>query len=209
MEILNVTDEAFAPYGKIITGYDTKVLCKALKEKTSCPEDGTIYEASTDFLEELDISRKLKSTAYAGMPIQVGYCNGHNTKLNALEYHRGSELDIPADDIVLLLAKLTDISKENTLNSNVVKAFYVPKGTIVQIYETTLHFAPCSKDSGFRVAIVLPRGTNTPLQPHESLNAEDKLLWMQNKWLIAHEESKPASKGAWVGITGKNLDIAE
>ena len=38
------------------------------------------------------IAEELKNNAYGGMPIQIGWCNGHNTKLNCLEYHRDSEL---------------------------------------------------------------------------------------------------------------------
>ena len=215
IQILNVHDAAFAPYGKVLTGYDTTELVNTLASKTPCPEDGTVYEASSELMESLEVFGQFKRNAYAGMEIQMGFCNGANTKLNALEYHRGSELNIPSEDIVLLLAKVTDITPENTLDPKVVKAFRIPKGTVVQIYETTLHFAPCcnvengSISKGFHVAVVLPRGTNTPLGEHSTENSEDKLLWMKNKWLIAHRDSKPASRGAFVGITGENIDISK
>ena len=77
------------------------------------------------------------------------------------------------------------------------------------MYETTLHFAPSRvEDSGFRCVVILPDGTNLPLDSiPEPKNEEDSLLWMRNKWLIAHKESVPASKGACVGITGRNPEL--
>ena len=39
-------------------------------------------------------------------------------------------------------------------------------------------------------------------------NQEDKLITATNKWLLAHAESSEAKDGAWVGITGENIDIA-
>ena len=40
-------------------------------------------------------------------------------------------------------------------------------------------------------------------------NAEDNLLWAQNKWLLAHKDTAEAADGAHVGITGDNIDIAD
>ena len=31
----------------------------------------------------------------------------------------------------------------------------------------------------------------------------------KNKWLLAHAESGEAAQGAYVGLVGKNLDIAD
>ena len=37
---------------------------------------------------------ELQKKGYGELPIQIGYCNGKNYKLNALEYHRSSEIDV-------------------------------------------------------------------------------------------------------------------
>ncbi|MCH5294996.1 MAG: DUF4867 family protein [Treponema sp.] len=210
MIIESVFSKEFAPYGKVISGYDVEPLLRKLREETPCPADSTQYQASDERLEGLEVSGLMQKNVYAGMPVQVGWCNGFNTKLNAWEYHRGSELDIPADDIILLLARVQELSDDLTISSDCARAFRVPAGTIAQIYETTLHFAPCAVpgSSGFRVAVVLPRGTNTSLGEHTALSAEDKLLWMRNKWLVSHAEGRPAAKGAFVGILGENIDLA-
>lgn len=89
--------------------------------------------------------------AYGEMPVQIGYCNGHNSKLNALEYHRDSEINVAATDMILMLGLLTDVEKDHTYDTSKVKAFLVPAGTAVEVYATTLHYAPCGVDGkGFQ-----------------------------------------------------------
>ena len=91
-----------------------------------------------------------------------------------------------------------------------VKAFRVPAGVLVEVYATSLHYAPCHCDpeKGFRVLIALPQGTNTEKPVMTNKSSEDKRLWAKNKWLLAHPDSKAAASGAYIGLTGKNLDIA-
>ena len=143
MRIKSVFSHSFEKYGKVLTGYDVTDLLKKLDETTKKPDNAVIYEPGDAGLEALPIAKEFSDNAYGGMPIQVGYCNGNNTKLNCLEWHRGSELNIPSNDIVLLLAPLQSV-KNGKLNTSAVEAFYVPKGTVVQVYETTLHYAPCT-----------------------------------------------------------------
>lgn len=207
MTIYSVFDPAFAPYGKVLTGYDTAPLVETLRRVTPLPE-GVDYVPGQPELEALPIAGQLSVNAYGGMPIQLGWCNGHNTKLNCLEYHRNSELNCGADDFILLLAKEDEI--ENGMMDTVkVKAFKVPAGTLVEVYATTLHYAPCSaaKDAGFRVAVVLPRGTNGPRPALMPISPEDAYLTACNKWLLAHPESDEAKGGAKVGLAGENIDI--
>jgi hypothetical protein len=145
------------------------------------------------------------------MPFQLGYCNGHNTTLNCLEYHRDSEFNLGTDDFILLIAKQDEIDEEGKLDTAKVKAFRVPAGVMVECYATTLHYAPCHADpkKGFRVLVALPQGTNTDKPVFEPKNWEDRLLRARNKWLLAHPESNEAADGAYIGLVGENMDIAE
>ena len=79
------------------------------------------------------------------------------------------------------------------------------------IRSCTLHYAPChtEKTGHFKVAIVLPRGTNTEAPQIVPVSKEDKLLWGRNKWLIAHPDSPEASEGAYVGLKGANISVSE
>lgn len=208
MEILSVFDREFAPYGKVLEGYDTAELVAAMK-KIPLPEEGTAYEPGIASLEACKIFTEFTDRAYGGMPVQLGMCWGHNTKLNCLEYHKDSEVNIGTDDFVLLLAKEEEIV-DGVLDTAKVKAFKAPAGVAVEVYATSLHYAPCHLDAaaGFRTAVVLPRGTNTYMPEIAAGNFEDKLLWARNKWLLAHPDTSEAKAGAYVGLVGENIDIA-
>lgn len=208
MTIYSVLDKEFAPYGKVLTGYDTSCLMKALDESTPLP-DGVEYVMSEAALECTAIFGQLQNNAYGGMPIQLGWCNGHNTKLNCLEYHRDSELNIGLHDFILLVAKADDIV-DGKLDTLKVKAFRAAAGQVVEVYATTLHYAPCSakKADGFKVVIALPKGTNGAMPNLTAVNEEDKWLRACNKWLIAHAEASEASDGAYIGLVGENVDIS-
>ena len=209
MKIYSVYDKEFKPYGKVLGGYDTAELIEAMK-KIELPESGVAYEPAIQSLEDCSIFVELSDRAYGGMPVELGMCWGRNTRLNCLEYHKDSEINIGAGDFVLLLALMSDI-EDGKLDTAKVKAFRAPAGAAVEVYETALHYAPCHVDAeeGFRVAVVLPRGTNTDAPSIKAANEEDKMLWARNKWLLAHPESAEAADGAYIGLTGENIDIAK
>lgn len=209
MKILSVTDPSFQNYGQILTGYDVKELLETLDKVTPCP-DGVDYVPEQTELMALPIEKELENNAFGGMPIQIGWCNGHNTKLNCLEYHRDSELNVGTQDFILLLAKREDLV-DGVLDSDKVVAYKCPAGVLVEVYATTLHYAPCSaaKGQGFKVIVVLPKGTNVGMPTISVKNDEDAILWATNKWLLAHADSSEAAQGAKVLIKGVNTDIAD
>lgn len=206
MKILSVKDEAFKPYGRIVDGYPVQGILDALK-KTELPE-GTAYEPRVDALHAAPDAEKVGEALFGGMPFQLGYCNGHNTMLNCLEYHRDSEFNLGTEDFILLIAKQDEI-ENGVLNTEKVKAFRVPAGVLVEVYATTLHYAPCHVDAkkGFQVLVALPLNTNTDYRPAPGPNATDNTLWARNKWLLAHQDSSEAKQGAFIGLKGVNIDI--
>lgn len=208
MKILPVTDPSFQNYGQILTGYDLVPLLDALEAATPLPS-GTAYEPEQPELMVLPAARELSERAYGGMPVQIGWCNGHNTKLNCMEYHRDSELNVGSRDFILLLAKREELAG-GRLHTEKIRAYLCPAGTMVELYATTLHYAPCSAKAGegFKVAVVLPRGTNGPRPAIAPGNEEDQLLWASNKWLLAHAASSEAAQGAPVRLDGENIDIS-
>lgn len=208
MEILSVFDAVFQPYGRVLTGYDTAALAQALEHETPLP-DGVGYVPADAALEKLDIFADFENSVYGGMPVQLGWCNGHNTKLNCLEYHRDSEVNFGSRDFILLLGLESQI-EGGKFDTALTKAFLVPAGTLVEVFATTLHYAPCEAKlgQGFKVLVALPRGTNTDKPVFTPKNYEDTLLTARNKWLLAHAESDEAKGGAVVALTGENLDIA-
>mgnify|MGYP001050836910 CR=1 FL=1 len=207
MEFLSVNSEAFRPYGRVVEGYPTAGLLEALK-KTPLPE-GVGYVPREELLHAAPEAEAVGTALYGGMPFQLGWCNGHNTRLNCLEYHRDSEFNLGTEDFILLLGLESDI-REGRLDTATVKAFKVLAGVLVEVYATSLHYAPCHADpaKGFRVMVALPENTNTDYRPQGGANAADRLLWARNKWLLAHADSPEAKAGAVVALTGENIDIA-
>ena len=206
MKIQNVTDDSFHKYGKVLEGYDFTALIREMKH-TPVPEN-VIYVASVEELESLDVARELQNKGYGGLPIEIGYCNGHNRKLNAVEYHRNSEINVAVTDLVLLIGHQQDIASDFTYDTANIEAYLVPAGTGIEVYATTLHYAPCHvNDTGFQCVVVLPRGTNTDLTFQTETDGEDRLQTAKNKWLIAHEDAK--IQGAFNGLKGKNISLDE
>lgn len=208
MEILSVFSDAFRPYGRVVEGYPTAGLVEALK-KTPLPE-GTGYVPREELLHAAPEAEAIGTALYGGMPFQLGWCNGHNTRLNCLEYHRDSEFNLGTEDFILLLGLQSDI-RDGKLDTATVKAFKVPAGVLVEVYATSLHYAPChaDPDKGFRVMVALPENTNTDYRPQGGANEADRLLWAHNKWLLAHADSPEAREGAVIALTGENIDIAK
>ena len=206
MVLKSVDDSAFSTYGRIITELNFSGLTEAL-QKTPRPADSVIYVASEPELEKLPVFSELQNRIFGELPIQLGYCNGNNYLLNALEYHHSSEINVAATDAILMVGRVQDITPEHTYDTAKVELFRLPKGTAVELYATTLHYAPCNADSeGFRVAVVLPRNTNTELIAGHPLNGEDRLITAKNKWLIGHPDAGLPKENC-LGLTGENISV--
>ena len=203
-----VTDPEFAPYGQILRYGDVSELHGAM-ERTAIPESGNSYSASAEVLEAVALMGEVGHDVFGGMDVQCGCCNGNGHKLNALEYHKCSEVNFTTTGLVLLLALPSDVA-DGKLDSASVKGFYLPPDLLVEIFPRVLHFAPCRVSySGFNCLVVLEKGVNSPIEGIDtSAEGEKKLLWMRGKWMTCHAESPQAEKGAFVGISGVNIDLA-
>ena len=209
MEIFAVTDPSFREYGQIVEGYDKEELLTFLRSEIEIVQNMACVPKDERWMR-LPIAREISERFYGGMPVALGWVCGHNTKLNCLEYHRDSELNLGSEDFILLLGRRTQMEDDGTFDTARVRAFLVPAGVMVEIYATTLHYAPCQADDhGFRVFAVLPDGSNTEKPEITPVNEEDRLLFARNKWLLAHPDSQEAAAGAFVGLKGTNLDIGK
>ena len=209
MKIYSVYDNAFKPYGRVVEGVEDAI-SQILPVLADTPiTEGINYVPEYAPLQELKAVKVVENHLFGGMPAQLGWCNGHNTKLNCLEYHRDSEFNLGVENFILLLAKQDEIT-DGVLDTAKVKAFWLPAGVMVECYATTLHYAPCHADpaKGFKVLVALPKGTNTEMPDITPKAWEDRLMTARNKWLLAHPESKEAENSAYVGLAGDNIDIA-
>ena len=208
IKVYSVFSEDFASYGRVITGYDFTLLENYMREHTSIPENGNVYVPSVAEIEKTETAEKIKNTVFGESEIQIGYCNGRNTTYNGFEYHKSPEINVALTDFMLVLGHSYDI-KDNTYRVEQAKVFFVPCGTAIEMYGTTLHLSPCrTDDTGFKAIVILPRGTNTPLESKTVTDSESKLLLQKNKWVIAHPEREPLIKqGAVAGVIGENKEL--
>lgn len=203
----SVYDPEFRPFGKVVD-FDAAELIAECEKAAVMPESGVNYVTDLPALEALSCSFKAVQHQLRGEgPTQIGVCWGYNSALGCLEYHRASEHNIAVSDVVLLLAAQQDM-EGNDLPAGKVVAFYCPKGTTIEVYATSMHYAPCQvDDNGFRCIVILPRGTNYDLDAPRPDTQEGRLLWAKDKWLVAHPEAPEAAAGAYAGIQGENYVV--
>lgn len=202
MKIYSIRDKEFNKLGKVIDNPFHDFFEKQQKH-IKLPESGASYMASVNYFETEETLKYYRSY-FGDMDVQIGYCYGENHILNALEWHKCSEINIALEDMILLLGDMEDMVGDSFDTAN-IKAFLVKKGEAVEFYQTTLHFCPCSRENEFfKTIVILPRGTNTPLENSSS----DKKLIAKNKWLICHPECKKhVDLGRVATIKGENITI--
>ncbi len=206
MKLKKVTDKEFARYGRVLSGYDFTDLFASLS-RLDIPDAGIVYEASVKALEDQTVFGEMRDRGFGGMPIQVGYVGGNQKILNCLEYHKTSEFNLALDDVVLVLGTEPEI-QDGKFDTALCQAFLVPAGCGVELFATTLHYAPMNiRDGGYRVACVLPRGTNYAKPSIQIQTDEDKMCAGSNKWLMAHKDAPEAAQGSYVGLVGENIRL--
>ena len=99
MHIYSVSDPEFKSYGNVWDNVPSELTSPVLEALSATPiPEGSKYVASAPELEDVKDADKLGFLMFGGRPFQLGWCNGHNTRLNCLEYHRASEFNLGARD---------------------------------------------------------------------------------------------------------------
>jgi len=208
INIQKYTSKAFRKYCKVLSS-DLFDEAFVYLNTLDIPEEGNRYVAHDELFESSLCDVSPYNDVYGNMPIQFGYVNGQNLHLNALEYHKSSEINIAVSPMILFLGHSNDIH-DNTIDSGVLEAFFIPKNTVFEIKPGVLHFSPCKvEEKGFRCGVILPKHTNVEfINAKNKGSLEDKLLFKTNKWLLSHADNKTLiDKGAYPGITGLNYKI--
>jgi len=209
--IESVFSPSFTKYGKILDLNCSKDLISKLDKDTTIPEKGNVYIPYIREWENDKIFNEISS--HFDEEIEIGYCNGQNTELNALEWHSCNEINIYSTPVVLFLAKLSDLDDNFKIDSSKVKTFYVPKNTAIVLYNSTLHFAPCKVEKeGFKAIIILSNLTNTELEENNvKFNVDKKyeqFILKNNKYIICHKDATYLTKqGVKPNIIGTNLKL--
>ncbi|MDO3411537.1 DUF4867 family protein [Saccharibacillus sp. CPCC 101409] len=208
MNIRDVRDASFGAYGQIWPRFDVSEMIEFAERGIEVPDAGNRYVPSVAELEALDAAAKIEADVYGGLPVEIGYCAGRNARLTGLEYHQGSEVVIAVTDCIHIVGRRQDIdTAEQTYDAGLTEVFFQPKGTVVELYSTTLHYAPCrTSDEGYVTLVVLPKGTNSPLSA--DMRISNRLLTKKNKFLLAHgSEKAKIEAGVHHGLMGPLLEI--
>ena len=212
IEILPVSHPAFVRFGRLLDGPIEPASVYAGTH--ALPGSGVVYEPAVAGLEaDAALMAWLTNVVYGGMPVQLGWCYGRNSRLDGLEYHKGNEVLFAVTDVIVLVGHFDDLHWEPapSYDSSQVRVFYAPQGSVVEFYAGCLHFAPIQvyAKTGFCTLIALPRGTNANLETVPPRTGESALLFARNKWLIVHPEAQElVNSGAFVGIKGENTCLS-
>lgn len=201
--IYDIRSTEFSEFGNVISTLDTSEIVAAGKA-IERPTEGSLYTPSEPTFETLSIADVIRDRFFGTLPTQIGYCHGHSNFLNAAEWHASNEVNVAVTPLVLFLGNRRNL-KNGRLDADAMKAFYVPAGTALEIYSSTLHFCPCEVQAeGFGCVVALPQDTNTPLDAP----ADDPLLFRKNKWIVAHDQNQVLlARGVVAGIGGINYEI--
>lgn len=199
--IKSIDDQSFQTFGKRIDENVNDVIAY-VSANVHPPKLGNRYEPSVLAIEQFSSIQKISQKVYGYMDVMAGVVSGHNHVFNGIEYHQGSETIIAVTDYILVVGHIWDMI-ENTYDSSLCQIFYVPQGSIVECYSTTLHYTPiCVSDEGFITICLLLKGTGDALFEREGI------LKKKNKWFIAHVSNEEKTKaGDFPGFKGEMITI--
>ena len=207
--IKKTTDQAFAKYGKIYTNYDVSDVIKYMDDNITIDQTSNVYVPSNAELEKVPSMQTIGTDIYAGMPFEAGECTGQSSNFTAVEYHQGSELNVMLTDVVMVLGKRSVLEESGTFNAKEqAELFFVPRGTVVEFYSDTLHYSPIKvDDSGFKIIVMLPAGSNHPLP--ENFHSNNPRIVKKNKFQVVHESrTDKIEQGAQIEVSGDLIELS-
>ncbi|KRL99016.1 DUF4867 family protein [Liquorilactobacillus satsumensis] len=206
-KIQNIEDASFKRYGMCYTCYALAEIKQYFQKKAKLPAQGNEYNPSNSDLEKMGTIQQIERDVFAGMAVNVGECVGRTTSFSAVEFHQGSEVNIMLTDVVMVFGKRSEI-KNGTFNAEKdAQLFFVPAGSVIEIFSDTLHYSPIMvRSPGFKVVVMVLKGTNQPLE--KSFKSNNPWIVKKNKFQAAHfvRKDKLAS-GVVQGVSGKLIKL--
>lgn len=183
-KIIPVSDPSFAQYGAVYSSYDLDSIGKIME--TIPNPSGTKYIENIPELTKDQTIQSIARDLFAGMPVSVGATIGHSIEFTAFEYHQSSEVNIMMDDVIMVLAKRQILEQFGTIDPNTeAKMFYVPKNTVIELYNDTLHYTPLEVyKTGYKVIVMVVSGTNDKLP--EGFHTSNPRVVKKGKFQVVH-----------------------
>ena len=210
IDMLFIEDTSFLRYGRVHHDRPVDNLLAALDGGTG---SGTGVLRSVN--EQLDAPpAELASTLreiFGSTELQVETVRGKNTRLDALEYHKCVEVVVAGTDMVVLMGLVCDIVwPGGTFDVSRTRAFYVPRGTVYEVFPWCLHSTPVHvhEAEGFRCIVIQPKGSHAPIDFTPDQGGEGKLMQGRNTWLIGYaEEAGLSGASAHRGLKGRAIKL--
>lgn len=189
-------NENFKDYGRVIKQDEQEAINFA-----QTYQNINAYDTSIKELEDISCIQELMKDIYGYLDVMAGVVTGKNDVLNGLEYHQCSETIIAVTDYILAIGKRQDMVG-NDYDIEKCELFYVPQGTVVELYATTLHYTPITVIDSFKTICLLLRGTGDAC-------SRQGILKKKNKWFIAHKDNiEKVQAGDYPGLKGKMIKIS-
>jgi len=207
-KILSIEDPDFKKYGTVYDNYDIGEVTEYMNKNVEISSPENFYTPSNVELEKIPVIQKMGNDIYAFMPIEAGECTGQSTNFSAIEYHQGSETNIMLTDVIMVLGQRATLDTKGVYSPrDDGQIFFVPAGTVVEFYSSTLHYAPIKvHDSGFSIIVMLIKGSNEELPA--GFKSDNKRIVKQNKFQLVDPSRKDKiAIGVQVGLTGKMIEM--
>ena len=158
MQYVSVFDPAFSAFGRLLPGCDTAGLEQVLFARRQPEEGMTLVSRFADPRLRLT-ANALKKQLVGDAPASAVLYSGRNTRPRRLLRSSYGAYLIGAYDFVLLVASKDEVSRRR-LGPEQLTAFFVPGCVLIELYDTTLHCAPCHTHDrdGMNVLVIRPAG---------------------------------------------------
>lgn len=203
IKLYDVNSPEFSVYGVLYPNYDISRI-KTILTSLPLPESGSRYLQSIEALEKEETIQSIGKDIFAGLPINAGATIGYTTDFSAVEFHQSSEVNIALDDVILVLGQRQLLEVNQTFDPHTEgKAFYIPAGSVIELFNTTLHYAPVEVfEHGYRVVVVVVEGTNTALP--SDFHSQNPRVVKKGKFQVVHPSRKDKiAQGYQVGMSGE------
>jgi hypothetical protein len=210
IDMLSIEDTSFLRYGRVHHERPVDVLLASLDGK---PGSGTGVLRSINDRHDacpVELARTLREI-FGRTELQVESVQGRNARLDALEYHKCVEVVVAGTDMVALMGLVCDIVwPAGTFDVSRTRAFYVPRGTVYEVFPWCLHSTPVHvhEAEGFRCIVIQPRGAHAPVDFTPDPGGEGKLMRGRNTWLISYvNESGVPGASTHRGLKGRVIEL--